>query len=148
MILVFINCSILWHNMTIAGQQPGSSYMPIITNNSVNNGCGQVMAILFNRNRVVTGVVCEVQVIDRWCNSKLVDRGWRMASSGMLHHVALVRTYTSDELSASFIRVTRIGELGRMLAVTSNRCMLRRNTWFLFREAVVQQYHGRPNIQL
>jgi hypothetical protein len=35
-----------------------------------------------------------------------------MVSSGMLHHVALVRTDVSDELSASFIEVTRIGELG------------------------------------
>jgi hypothetical protein len=43
-----------------------------------------------------------------------------MASSGMLRRVALVRTDVSDELSASFIRVTRIGELGT-LAVTSNR---------------------------
>jgi hypothetical protein len=34
--------------------------------------------------------------------------------------VALVRTYVSEELSASIIKVTRIGELG-MLAVTSNR---------------------------
>jgi hypothetical protein len=40
-----------------------------------------------------------------------------MASSGMLRHVALVRTDVSDELSASFIRVTRIHELGTMLAV-------------------------------
>jgi hypothetical protein len=48
-----------------------------------------------------------------------------MASSGMLHHVALVRTDVSEELSASFIRVTRIGELGTMLAVTSNPHMLR-----------------------
>jgi hypothetical protein len=38
----------------------------------------------------------------------------------MLHRVALVRTDVSEELSASIIRVTRIGELG-MLAVTSNR---------------------------
>jgi hypothetical protein len=30
----------------------------------------------------------------------------------MLHHVALVRTDVSEELSASIIRVTRIGELG------------------------------------
>jgi hypothetical protein len=30
----------------------------------------------------------------------------------MLHHVALVRTDVSEELSASFIRVTRICELG------------------------------------
>jgi hypothetical protein len=40
--------------------------------------------------------------------------------------VALVRTDVSEELSASFIRVTRIGELGTTLAVTSNWCMLRR----------------------
>jgi hypothetical protein len=42
-----------------------------------------------------------------------------MASSGMLRHVALVRTDVSEELTASFIRVTRIGELGTTLAVTS-----------------------------
>jgi hypothetical protein len=36
----------------------------------------------------------------------------RMASSGMLHHVAPVRTDVSEELSASIVRVTRIGELG------------------------------------
>jgi hypothetical protein len=35
-----------------------------------------------------------------------------MASSGMLHRVALVRTDVSEELSASFIIVMRIGELG------------------------------------
>jgi hypothetical protein len=45
----------------------------------------------------------------------------RMASSGMLHHVALGRTDVSEELSASFIRVTRIGELETALAVTSNQ---------------------------
>jgi hypothetical protein len=37
--------------------------------------------------------------------------------------VALVRTDISEELSASIIGLTRIGELG-MLAVTSNRLML------------------------
>jgi hypothetical protein len=36
----------------------------------------------------------------------------RMASSGMLRCVALVKTDGSEELSAFFIRVTRIGELG------------------------------------
>jgi hypothetical protein len=39
-----------------------------------------------------------------------------MASSGMLRRVAIVITDVSDELSASFIRVTRISELGTMLA--------------------------------
>jgi hypothetical protein len=42
-----------------------------------------------------------------------------MASSGMLHRVALVRTDVSEELRASFIMMTTIGELGTMLAVTS-----------------------------
>jgi hypothetical protein len=37
----------------------------------------------------------------------------------MLRHVALVRTDVSEELSASIIRVTIIGELGTTLAVTS-----------------------------
>jgi hypothetical protein len=41
--------------------------------------------------------------------------------------VALVRTDVSEELSASFIRVTRIVELGTTLAVTSNRRTVRRN---------------------
>jgi hypothetical protein len=41
----------------------------------------------------------------------------RMTSSGMLRRVALVRTNVSEEFSASFIRVTRIGELGTTSAV-------------------------------
>jgi hypothetical protein len=39
-----------------------------------------------------------------------------MASSGILPRVALVRTDVSEELSASFIRVTRIGELGKAIS--------------------------------
>jgi hypothetical protein len=45
----------------------------------------------------------------------------------MLRRVALVNTDVSVELSASIIRVTRIGELGTTLAVTSNRRTLRKN---------------------
>jgi hypothetical protein len=57
---------------------------------------------------------------------------WRMSSSGMLRRVALVRTDISEELSSSFIKVTRVGELGTTLAVTTNRRKLRRNTkWIL-----------------
>jgi hypothetical protein len=37
----------------------------------------------------------------------------------MLRRVALVRTDVSEELTASLIMVTRIGELGTTLAVTS-----------------------------
>jgi hypothetical protein len=40
----------------------------------------------------------------------------------MLRHVALVRTNVLEELSASFIRMTRIGTT---LAVTSSRVFLR-----------------------
>jgi hypothetical protein len=41
-----------------------------------------------------------------------------MASSGMSRRVALVSTDVSEELSASIIRVPRIGELG----TTDERC--------------------------
>jgi hypothetical protein len=47
-----------------------------------------------------------------------------MASCGMLRRVALVRTDVSEEFSTTFIRVTRINELGT-LAVTSNPCTQR-----------------------
>jgi hypothetical protein len=52
---------------------------------------------------------------------------WRTASSGILRRVALVRTDVSEELSASFIRMTRISELGTTVAVTSNSHKLWRN---------------------
>jgi hypothetical protein len=44
-----------------------------------------------------------------------------MPSSGKLRSVALVRNCVSEECIASFVRVTRIGEIGTTLAVTSDR---------------------------
>jgi hypothetical protein len=50
-------------------------------------------------------------------------RTQRTVSSGMLHRVALVRTDVSEEPSAVFFRVTRIGERGTTQAATSKRRM-------------------------
>jgi hypothetical protein len=47
-----------------------------------------------------------------------------MASSGTLRFIDLVRPDVSEERSASFIRVTRIGEIGTTLSVISNRRLL------------------------
>jgi hypothetical protein len=52
----------------------------------------------------------------------------------LLRRVALVRTDVSEEPGSSFIRVTRICELGTTQAATSKRCTLRRN-FFLMKEA-------------
>jgi hypothetical protein len=61
----------------------------------------------------------------------------------MLRRVALVRTDISEELSASFIRVTRISELGTTLALTSNQRMLWRNTKYQYipEDAILHSHH-------
>jgi hypothetical protein len=53
-----------------------------------------------------------------------------MVSSGMLRRVAHVRTDVSDEPSASFIRVTRFGELGTALPHPDGGARFLRNVGF------------------
>jgi hypothetical protein len=57
----------------------------------------------------------------------------------MLRRVALVWTDVSEEPSAFFIRVTRIGELGTTLGVTSNRRTLRRD---IPEDAILHSYRS------
>jgi hypothetical protein len=60
----------------------------------------------------------------------------------LLRRVALVRTDVSEEPGASFIRVTKIGELGTTQAATNNRCTLRRNTkWYFLRNVGSYKSH-------
>jgi hypothetical protein len=64
-----------------------------------------------------------------------------MPYSGALRRVALLKTEVSEESIASIIRVTRIGEIGTTLAVTSNWSTLR------FSETPVVTRATRRNIQ-
>jgi hypothetical protein len=57
----------------------------------------------------------------------------------MLNRVALGRTDVSEKLSPSFIRVTRICELGTTLAVTSNR-----RTHLVFLRSVCRRRYVPP----
>jgi hypothetical protein len=63
-----------------------------------------------------------------------------MTSSGMLRRADLVRTDVSEELSASFIKVTRINEIETTLAETSNRRTLRRNIGISSQSSSVASY--------
>jgi hypothetical protein len=70
------------------------------------------------------------RVVFSLCIGFSLHNDWRMPFSGILHRMALVRTNVLEEHSASIIRVTRIGELGTALAITSNQCTLQRNKYF------------------
>jgi hypothetical protein len=50
-------------------------------------------------------------------------------SSGMLRRVALATTDVSEELNASFIRVTRIGELEELEEILSQRAPVASYSW-------------------
>jgi hypothetical protein len=63
----------------------------------------------------------------------------------MFRRVALVRAEVSEELTPSFIRVTRIGELGTTLDLTSNRRTLRRNAKQT--EDTILHSHRRENLK-
>jgi hypothetical protein len=81
--------------------------------------------------------------------------GKRMASSGMLRRVALVRTDVSDELSASFIRVTRIVVPSSQILVTlmkealssSQTSALTRATWCNIPEDAILHSHCHENLK-
>jgi hypothetical protein len=79
-----------------------------------------------------------------------------MVSSGKLRRVALVRTDVSEELSSSFIRVARIGELGTTLAYvtlmkealsSSETSVLTRATWRNIPEDTILHSHHRENFK-
>jgi hypothetical protein len=85
-----------------------------------------------------------------------------MVSSWMLRRVALVRTDVSEELSASFIRVTRNCELVTASIVTSSPILvtlmkevlsssetsvLTRATWHNIPEDTILHSHRRENLK-
>jgi hypothetical protein len=89
-----------------------------------------------------------------------------MVSSAMLRRMALVRTDISEEFSASFIRVTRLGELETTLALTgvvpntpilvtlmkealssSETSVLTRAIWCNIPEDAILHSHRRENLK-
>jgi hypothetical protein len=90
-----------------------------IPEDRILQGCSQFCMIM-KHGFMKNGIFWDVMPCGS-CKNRCFMVSLRMASSGMLRHVAIVRTDVSEELSASFIRVTRIGELGTTLSLTNNR---------------------------
>jgi hypothetical protein len=65
-----------------------------------------------------------------------------MPSSGILRCVVLVRADVSDEYIASMITVTRTGELGTTLAVTTNRSNLRKNNISIPEDGILHSHRS------
>jgi hypothetical protein len=103
-------------------QAEGASYLErtdksAAVEHSINLAdCIQLLDILTGRMASVCASCGNLSFPPQGITGSHYDELWRMMSSGMLRHVALVRTDISEELSASFIKVTRIGELGTTLA--------------------------------
>jgi predicted ribonuclease YlaK len=73
-----------------------------------------------------------------------------MVSSGMLRHVALVRTVVSEELGVSFIRVTRIGDFVIVMKEAqslSETSVLTRTTRLNTPEDIILHSHRRENLE-
>jgi hypothetical protein len=70
-----------------------------------------------------------------------------MVPSGLLRRVTLVRTDVSEEPGASFIRVTKICELGTTQAASSNRRTLPQRTRRNNPEDTILHSHRRENLK-
>jgi hypothetical protein len=75
---------------------------------------------------------------------------WRMESSGMLRHVALVRIEVSEELSDSFIRVTRSGPflvtlMKESLSTTKPSILTRATCHNIPEDAILHKFWGLHN---
>jgi hypothetical protein len=108
--------------------QYSARILPTPTSNS--SGDQFFGRIAFASQQPSTCMYARSATFRHWCWVLTKESRWRLASSGMLRRVALVRTDVSEEPSAPIIRVRRIGELGT-LAVSSNGRTLWRNTEFL-----------------
>jgi hypothetical protein len=115
--------------------QSGDPYRKQRTENTDSDSSFHLLSLFWKAIRsAVCGYICMHSSFTSHARTSIHETWYiqrKIVSSGLLRRVALVRRNVSEELSASFIRVTRIGELGITLAVTSNRRTLRTNTKFL-----------------